>query len=158
MGSAAAPHPRVAPPPRRGTARGAACYAHGQPVQGMIEAAETALREGRTHWRREAAERVAFLVDGEAYFAAFRAACLAARHVVRIVGWDIHSRMRLVAGTPPNGLPPELGPLLNAPLPPQPRLGLHHLRRGFPPNLPIHRRSHTPPHLPYQPPPPPPPP
>jgi PLD-like domain len=36
----------------------------------MIEAAETALRDGRTQWRREAAARVAFLVDGAAYFAA----------------------------------------------------------------------------------------
>ena len=47
----------------------------------MIEAAETALRDGRTHWRRETAARVAFLVDGEAYFAAFRAACINARHM-----------------------------------------------------------------------------
>src|SRR5580704_10489554 len=71
----------------------------------MIEAAaETVLRDGRTHWRREAAARVAFLVDGEAYFAAFRAACLEARHVIRIVGWDIHSRMRLVPGDPEDGL------------------------------------------------------
>ena len=81
----------------------------------MIEAAaETVLRDGRTHWRREAAARVAFLVDGEAYFAAFRAACLEARHVIRIVGWDIHSRMRLVPGDPEDGLPAELGPFLNA--------------------------------------------
>ena len=80
----------------------------------MIDAAETVLRDGRTHWRREAAARVAFLVDGEAYFAAFRAACLEARHVIRIVGWDIHSRMRLVPGVAADGLPAELGPFLNA--------------------------------------------
>jgi phospholipase D1/2 len=80
----------------------------------MIDAAETVLRDGRTHWRRETAARVAFLVDGEAYFAAFRAACLEARHVIRIVGWDIHSRMRLVPGPAADGLPAELGPFLNA--------------------------------------------
>lgn len=34
----------------------------------MIEAAETTLRDGRTHWRRAAAARV---VDGEAYLSAF---------------------------------------------------------------------------------------
>ncbi|HEX7967383.1 MAG TPA: VTT domain-containing protein [Stellaceae bacterium] len=88
----------------------------------MIEAAETVLRDGRTHWRREEARRVAFLVDGEAYFAAFRAACLRARHVIRIVGWDIHSRMRLVPGTPEDGFPAELGPFLNALLHRRPQL------------------------------------
>src|ERR1700731_17624 len=81
-GSAAAPHPTVAPTLHCGTAHGAACYAQGQAGRRMIEAAETALRDGRTHWRRETAARVAFLVDGEAYFAAFRPACLAARHVI----------------------------------------------------------------------------
>src|SRR6185437_13985818 len=91
-----------------------ACYAQGQPRQDMIDAAETVLRDGRTHWRREAAARVAFLVDGEAYFDAFRAACLEARHVIRIIGWDIHSRMRLVPGVAADGLPAELGPFLNA--------------------------------------------
>jgi phosphatidylserine/phosphatidylglycerophosphate/cardiolipin synthase-like enzyme/uncharacterized membrane protein YdjX (TVP38/TMEM64 family) len=77
-------------------------------------AAESVLRPHVTHWRSEVANRVAFLVDGEAYFAAFRAACLKARHVIRIIGWDIHSRMRLVPGTPDDGLPAELGPFLNA--------------------------------------------
>jgi len=107
----------------------------------MIEAAETALREGRTHWRREAAERVAFLVDGEAYFAAFRAACLAARHVIRIVGWDIHSRMRLVAGTPADGLPAELGPFLNALLHRQPGLRIDILIWDFAAIYTIERES-----------------
>jgi phosphatidylserine/phosphatidylglycerophosphate/cardiolipin synthase-like enzyme/uncharacterized membrane protein YdjX (TVP38/TMEM64 family) len=72
------------------------------------------LREGRNCWRRAGAERVAFLVDGAAYFAAFRAAALRAERTITIVGWDIHSRMRLVAGEPADGLPAELGPFLNA--------------------------------------------
>jgi phosphatidylserine/phosphatidylglycerophosphate/cardiolipin synthase-like enzyme/uncharacterized membrane protein YdjX (TVP38/TMEM64 family) len=72
------------------------------------------LREGRNCWRRVRAERVAFLVDGAANFAAFRAAALRAERTITIVGWDIHSRMRLVAGEPADGLPAELGPFLNA--------------------------------------------
>lgn len=76
-------------------------------------AAGTVLRAERDYWRKERASRVAFLVDGKAYFAAFRAACLAARHVIRIIGWDIHSRMRLVPD-PSDGFPAELGPFLNA--------------------------------------------
>lgn len=76
-------------------------------------AAGTMLRAGWDYWRKEPAARVAFLVDGQNYFAAFRAACLAARRVIRIVGWDIHSRMRLVPEAS-DGLPVELGPFLNA--------------------------------------------
>jgi phospholipase D1/2 len=76
--------------------------------------AERILRAKSTHWRREPAQRAAVLVDGEAYFAAFRAACLRAERVIRIVGWDIHSRMRLVPGEPEDALPAELGPFLNA--------------------------------------------
>jgi phospholipase D1/2 len=75
---------------------------------------EAILRAGSSYWRHEAAQRAAVLVDGEAYFAAFRAACLGAERVIRIVGWDIHSRMRLVPGEPRDGFPAELGPFLNA--------------------------------------------
>jgi len=75
---------------------------------------DAVLRAGRTHWRCESAGRAALLVDGERYFAAFRAACLGAKRVIRIIGWDIHSRMRLVPGLPEDGLPAELGPFLNA--------------------------------------------
>lgn len=72
------------------------------------------LREGRNCGRRARADRVAFLVDGAAYFAAFRAAALRAQRSITILGWDIHSRMRLVPGEPEDGLPAELGPFLNA--------------------------------------------
>jgi phosphatidylserine/phosphatidylglycerophosphate/cardiolipin synthase-like enzyme/uncharacterized membrane protein YdjX (TVP38/TMEM64 family) len=75
---------------------------------------EPILTEGRNCWRRAKAERVAFLVDGAAYFEAFRTAALRAERSITIVGWDIHSRMRLVPGEPEDGLPPELGPFLNA--------------------------------------------
>jgi phosphatidylserine/phosphatidylglycerophosphate/cardiolipin synthase-like enzyme/uncharacterized membrane protein YdjX (TVP38/TMEM64 family) len=83
---------------------------------------EPILREGRNCWRRARAERVAFLVDGAAYFSAFRAAALEAERSITIVGWDIHSRMRLVAEAPEDGLPAELGAFLNALLDRNPRL------------------------------------
>lgn len=56
---------------------------------------------GRNCWRVERADRVAFLVDGQAYFDAFRAAAREARHSIFIVGWDISSRMRLRGDTAP---------------------------------------------------------
>ncbi|HKW52227.1 MAG TPA: phospholipase, partial [Stellaceae bacterium] len=107
----------------------------------MIDAAETVLRDGRTHWRREAAARVAFLIDGEAYFAAFRAACLEARHLIRIIGWDIHSRMRLVPGIAADGLPAELGPFLNALLHRRPGLRIDMLIWDFAAIYTIERES-----------------
>ncbi|UYN95953.1 MAG: VTT domain-containing protein [Enhydrobacter sp.] len=61
---------------------------------------------GRNVWRVEAARRAAVLIDGAAYFAAVRAAFLAARHSILIVGWDIDSRTRLVGDCEPDdGLP-----------------------------------------------------
>jgi phospholipase D1/2 len=72
------------------------------------------LRAERDYWVRERARRAAFLVDAEAYFAAFRDACLRAESVIRIIGWDIHSRTRLVPDEPEDGLPAELGPFFDA--------------------------------------------
>jgi phosphatidylserine/phosphatidylglycerophosphate/cardiolipin synthase-like enzyme/uncharacterized membrane protein YdjX (TVP38/TMEM64 family) len=75
---------------------------------------ERILEAGRNCWRVARAERAAFLVDGAEYFAAARAAMLAAERTIFIVGWDIHSRMRLCGETVEDGLPAELGPFLNA--------------------------------------------
>ena len=73
------------------------------------------LKPGRNCWRLEPAHRAAFLVDGEAYFSAFRAAVLKAERSLFILGWDINSSTRLMPGrTPPDGLPNELGLFLNA--------------------------------------------
>src|ERR687895_754636 len=73
------------------------------------------LREGRNCWRRAKARRAAFLVDGAAYYGALRAAALKAERSITILGWDIHSRMKLVGAEPPqDGLPEQLGPFLNA--------------------------------------------
>lgn len=69
---------------------------------------------GRNCWRIERADRVAFLVDGQDYFAAVRAAACKARHTIYVLGWDMDSRIRLVPDGAPDGLPEELGDFLNA--------------------------------------------
>lgn len=77
---------------------------HGRPL----------LVPGRNCWRLEHARRVAFLVDGAAYFSAVRAAARKARHSIFILGWDIDSRVRLVPEGADDGLPEPLGDFLNA--------------------------------------------
>jgi phospholipase D1/2 len=54
------------------------------------------LRAGRNCWRIERAERLKWLVDGGAYFRAFRQAALGARRALYIVAWDIYSELDLV--------------------------------------------------------------
>lgn len=72
------------------------------------------LVDGRTSWRREHADRLAFLIDGEAYFGAVRTALASARHSFYILGWDISSTVRLCPGGAGDGLPEALGPFLSA--------------------------------------------
>ncbi len=70
---------------------------------------------GQTCWRVERAERAAFLVDGEAYFKAFRDAALRAKHTIMIVGWDIDTQLELVRGEGPSAeMPAKLGSFLAA--------------------------------------------
>jgi phosphatidylserine/phosphatidylglycerophosphate/cardiolipin synthase-like enzyme/uncharacterized membrane protein YdjX (TVP38/TMEM64 family) len=58
------------------------------------------LDPGRNCWRVEHADRVAFLVDGAAYFAALAAAMERAQESILIVGWDVNSRMLLCPDAP----------------------------------------------------------
>jgi phospholipase D1/2 len=53
------------------------------------------LDEGRNCWRIACARRVALLVDGAAYFEAAAQAMERARRSILVVGWDLHSRIRL---------------------------------------------------------------
>jgi phosphatidylserine/phosphatidylglycerophosphate/cardiolipin synthase-like enzyme/uncharacterized membrane protein YdjX (TVP38/TMEM64 family) len=69
---------------------------------------------GRNCWRIERAHRLAFLVDGAAYFSAVRAAISRAKRSVFILGWDIDSRIRLVPDGANDGFPEALGDFLNA--------------------------------------------
>ncbi|HYD75597.1 VTT domain-containing protein [Ramlibacter sp.] len=70
------------------------------------------LQPGRNCWRVERARRLAFLVDGAAYFAAVRAAIARARHSVFILGWDMDTDVRLVPQGADDGWPPALGAFL----------------------------------------------
>ena len=67
---------------------------------------------GRNCWRIDRAHRLAFLIDGAAYFAAVRAAIANAQRSVFILGWDFDSRIRLVPEGANDGYPEELGPFL----------------------------------------------
>jgi phospholipase D1/2 len=96
------------------------------------------LVEGRNCWRIARADRAAFLIDGDAYFAAFRHAVSRARHSVVIIGWDIDSRVRLARGGPgrereetQDGLPAILLPFLNAVLERRPELRIYALAWDF---------------------------
>ena len=71
------------------------------------------LKTGQNCWRRENARRVAIAIDGAAYFRAVREAILAARYSVFILGWDIHSKLKLVRDSEKDGFPDELGALLD---------------------------------------------
>jgi phospholipase D1/2 len=62
---------------------------------------------GETCWRRVHAARVAFLVDGEAYYGALADALERAERSVLLIGWDFHSRVELRPGRPG----PESAPL-----------------------------------------------
>jgi phospholipase D1/2 len=89
---------------------------------GVAHGPARVLVPGRNCWRIERAERVAFLVDGEDYFGAVRAALRRARRSILILGWDIDSRMRLVPDGANDGLPEPLGEFLNAVVAGQPDL------------------------------------
>src|SRR4051812_9424436 len=90
------------------------------------------LREGETCWRVARAERVAFLVDADEYFTALREAVLKAQRSVLIVGWDVDTRVRLVAEDPArDGFPSTLLAFLDAVLAQRPELHVHVLAWDF---------------------------
>ena len=77
------------------------------------EKQKTLLNEGNNCWRVENAQRVGIAIDGEAYFRAVREAILAAQQSVYILGWDIHSKLKLVREDKQDNYPDELGELLD---------------------------------------------
>lgn len=89
------------------------------------------LQPGRNCWRREHADRLAFLVDGASYFAAFKRALLAAREQVLIIGWDIDSRIRLERRNPMPDVPDELLALIRYVAKARPELRIHVLIWDF---------------------------
>ncbi len=53
------------------------------------------LTQTGSYWRRAHARRLAFLIDADAYFAAFAAAAERAEHSIIIVAWDVHTQAPL---------------------------------------------------------------
>lgn len=53
------------------------------------------LRPGATCWRLEPSDKAAFLIDAAAYYSAAKAAMLAARRSILLLGWDFDPRVRL---------------------------------------------------------------
>lgn len=60
---------------------------------------------GRNCWRKEQADKIAFLIDADAYFRALRRAIIEAQRSVFIIGWDIDSRLRLLGNGDEDGYP-----------------------------------------------------
>ncbi|HTO52782.1 MAG TPA: hypothetical protein VMR50_05290, partial [Myxococcota bacterium] len=92
---------------------------------------EPVARAGDTCWRREHADRCAFLIDGASYFSALKAALLGARRRVLILGWDFHGRTRLEPHRPGSDLPDEIGPLLEILVKRRPELRVHVLEWDY---------------------------
>ncbi|MEJ2643743.1 MAG: VTT domain-containing protein [Gammaproteobacteria bacterium] len=92
---------------------------------------EPILQPGRNCWRAPTAARAALLVDGAAYFSAFRAAVSRARHCVWILGWDVDTRTKLARNGEHDGLPRTLRAFLRHVLRQRPELQIYVLTWDF---------------------------
>ena len=72
------------------------------------------LEAGRNCWRLEPADRAAFLIDGAAYYRAFREAAIQAERSIMILGWDFDSRIRMLSDEESDGFPARLGDFVQA--------------------------------------------
>ncbi|MBC7983238.1 MAG: VTT domain-containing protein [Candidatus Obscuribacterales bacterium] len=86
----------------------------------------------RNCWRVAHADRVAFLIDADAYFKAFTAAARNAQRSILILGWDFHSRMQLPHERNAAGEPIDLGQFLNSLVNQRRELEMHILTWDFP--------------------------
>lgn len=87
--------------------------------------------EGRNCWKRAHAGRAAVLVDAADYFAVLASALERARRSILLVGWDLHSRLRLHRDGTPRDLPDELGDFLEALVEQRPELQIRILIWDF---------------------------
>lgn len=77
-------------------------------------------KPGRNCWRVETADRLAVIIDGQAYFRALREALLKARRMAMMIGWDFDFEIEMLPGESdadglaPDGFPNKLGPFLEA--------------------------------------------
>jgi phospholipase D1/2 len=91
------------------------------------------LEPDRNVWRVAKASRAAMLVDGADYFGALRRAMIKAQRSIAIVGWDIHSQMRLVghSGEADDGYPAAFAQFLAALVSEKPQLDVRLLLWDF---------------------------
>ena len=103
----------MTPPAGVDTARRPPEDAPGQPLGRQDVTLAEVFRPGETCWKVARASKLAFLIDGEAYFRAFKQAALRARHSILIIGWDVNSRLRLeFPEAAKEGVPNRIGPFL----------------------------------------------
>jgi len=91
------------------------------------------LRPGENVWRIEHVGRAAVIIDAADYFGAVRAALLKAERKAFIIGWDIHSRTRLVgpSGRADDGYPENFAEFLSALVERKPQLEISLLLWDF---------------------------
>lgn len=92
---------------------------------------EHILSEKENCWQLASVDRAAFIIDAEDYFRAFRESVSLARHSIFVLGWDIHSALRLVRDGSDDGLPETLSALLDALAKKNPNLQIYILSWDF---------------------------
>jgi phosphatidylserine/phosphatidylglycerophosphate/cardiolipin synthase-like enzyme/uncharacterized membrane protein YdjX (TVP38/TMEM64 family) len=90
------------------------------------------LKEGHNCWRISHADKIAFLIDGAAYFEALADALEQARKTLFIAAWDIDSRIRLVRRNDAEIHQGGLGDFLNTETKRAPGLNVYVLAWDFP--------------------------
>ncbi len=65
-------------------------------------------------WQMNKAHRASFLIDGEVYFRALHETMQQARQSIIIVGWDLHSELRLIRDGEKGDYPETLGKFLDS--------------------------------------------
>lgn len=80
------------------------------------------IRIGENAWRREMADKIAFMIDGKAYFQTLDQALRGASRRIWIIGWDFSPDIRLM---PENPESPTLGNLLLSLVETKPELEVH---------------------------------
>ncbi len=82
-------------------------------------------------WKVASAHRAAVIIDGEDYFRALHLAMRQARRSIMIVGWDLHSELRLLRNGDNGGYPEKLGELLDALARERKKLGIYLMNWDF---------------------------
>lgn len=74
---------------------------------------EKIFKQKENCWQVKTAERASFLIDGEVYFRALHEAMQQANQSIILVGWDLHSGLRLIRSGESSEYPQTLGKFLD---------------------------------------------